>query len=86
MNAIYAEEDVPEGQHQFIALNRSLAKTSPGITRTINPMPGADHWLEVKGKSIFLESGLIDEHFATDSKKLPHYQYLSTTDNQTERE
>lgn len=86
VNAIYAEEDVPEGQHQFIALNRSLAQTSPSITRTTDPMPGADRWLEVKGKSIFVESGLVDEHFAIDSNKVPHYQYLSTTTNLTERE
>jgi ferredoxin len=86
VNAIYAEEDVPEGQHQFIALNKSLAETSPSITRTTDPMSGADHWLEVKGKSIFLRSGLIDEHFATDSKELPYYKYLSTTDNLTKRE
>lgn len=86
VNAIYAEEDVPEGQHQFIVLNRSFAQTSPRITRSTDPMPRADHWLGVKGKSIFVKISLVDEHFATDSDKVSHYQYLSTTTNLNERE
>ena len=86
VNAIYAEEDVPESQHQFIALNRSLAEGSPNITCSTGPMPGSENWIAVQGKAIFVESGLIDENFATDSNKVTHYQYLSTSESLTERE
>jgi ferredoxin len=43
-NAIFAEDEVPEGQGHFIALNAELAKTWPTITEVKDAMPGADEW------------------------------------------
>jgi len=42
--AIFAEDDVPENQRRFIALNAELAKTWPVITERREPLPSADEW------------------------------------------
>jgi ferredoxin len=56
VNAIYAEEDVPEAQKQFIELNVELSKGGwPSITRMKPHLPDADDWKEVKDKLKLLE-------------------------------
>jgi ferredoxin len=55
VNAIYAEEDVPGDQQQFIALNIELAKDWPSITKTKAPLPDADDFKDVKEKLNLLE-------------------------------
>jgi ferredoxin len=55
VNAIYAEEDVPADQQEFIALNASLAKSWPSITRMKAHPDDADAWKDVKEKKKFLE-------------------------------
>ena len=53
--AIYALEDVPEDQKEYIALNAELAKIWPGINGASEPLDDADDWLEVQGKLQYLE-------------------------------
>ena len=48
--AIFAEEDVPENQQEFIALNAELSGKWPTITRSKDPMTDADKWKDVKDK------------------------------------
>ena len=55
VEAIHAEDDVPEEQIQFIALNAELAKDWPVITEKKDPPPDADEWAEVKNKLEHLE-------------------------------
>ena len=55
VNAIYAEEDVPEDQRDFIALNAELAKQWPAITRMKPPATDADDWKDVRDKRHLLE-------------------------------
>jgi ferredoxin len=50
VNAIYAEEDVPEDQHLFVALNAELASSWKVITSTIGALPDADEWKDKKEK------------------------------------
>jgi ferredoxin len=50
VNAIYAEEDVPSDQQQFIKLNVELARKWPSITKTKDPLSDADEWKDVKDK------------------------------------
>ena len=50
VNAIYAEEDLPEGQLQFIAINRDLAPQWPVITKKKDPLPEAEQWKAASGK------------------------------------
>jgi ferredoxin len=55
VEAIYAEDDVPDAQQEFIALNAELAKTwKPIIERKPAP-PDADEWASVKQKKQLLE-------------------------------
>ena len=42
--AIFAEDDVPQIQQSFIALNAEMAKFWPVITERREPLPDADEW------------------------------------------
>jgi ferredoxin len=55
VNAIYTEEELPQDQSQFLALNAELAKKWPSITDVKGGFPDADEWKEVKGKAKYLE-------------------------------
>jgi len=55
VNAIYAEEDVPEDQRAFTALNAELAKVWPSITDTKGALPEAEQYKDVKDKLPLLE-------------------------------
>jgi ferredoxin len=55
VNAIFAEEDLPEDQRQFTALNAELAKTWPSITEAKEGPPDADAYKDVKDKLSLLE-------------------------------
>ena len=55
VNAIYAEEDVPENQRAFIALNVELARGWPTITVKKDAPPDAEQWKDVEGKLKYLE-------------------------------
>lgn len=53
--AIYAEDELPEGQEQFIALNEELTKIWPVITDVKDAPEDADEWLKKENKLEFLE-------------------------------
>jgi len=55
VNAIYAEEDVPDDQKDFIAINADLCAHWPTITRMEPHFPDADDWVDVKDKRGLLE-------------------------------
>jgi ferredoxin len=57
VNAIYAEDDLPEGQEQFLALNADLAQNWPVITEMKAAPEDADDWREVTDKLQYLERG-----------------------------
>jgi Indolepyruvate ferredoxin oxidoreductase, alpha and beta subunits len=54
-DAIYAEEDLPEGQEHFTQLNAELTKEWPSIIRKKDPLPDADAWKDVPNKLPHLE-------------------------------
>jgi len=53
--AIFAEDDVPDGQQQFIALNAELAKLWPTITESKEGLDDADEWNNKPDKLQHLE-------------------------------
>ena len=57
VNAIFAEEDVPKGEIQFIKINADLAKlpTWKSITKRKPALPDAEAWADVKDKLKYLE-------------------------------
>ncbi|WP_418317027.1 ferredoxin FdxA [Piscinibacter sakaiensis] len=55
VDAIYADDDVPAEQRDFIALNAELAVAWKTITRSKPPLPDADEWAKVEHKRDLLE-------------------------------
>jgi ferredoxin len=55
VEAIYAEDDVPEGQKAFIALNAELARQWPPIIERKAPPADADEWKGVSNKLRLLQ-------------------------------
>ena len=54
-NAIYAADDLPVDQQQFIALNAELAKQWLTIVQKKDAPADADDWRDVKDKLKYLE-------------------------------
>ncbi|MDA8389175.1 MAG: ferredoxin family protein [Gammaproteobacteria bacterium] len=50
VNAIYAEDEVPDDQRDFIALNAELAAVWPPILEQKEALPDAETWREVSDK------------------------------------
>lgn len=55
VDAIFAEDDLPENQRHFLALNAELAKLWPVIVEKQDAPADADEWREVKDKLHLLE-------------------------------
>jgi len=53
--AIFAEDDVPDSQRAFIALNADLAKAWPTIVERKDALPDADDWNNQPDKLKYLE-------------------------------
>lgn len=53
--AIFAEDDVPDKQRAFLAINADLAKKWPVITERKEPPADADEWLGKPDKRGLLE-------------------------------
>lgn len=55
VNAIFAEDDVPADQQEFIELNARLSQTWPTINTKIDAPADADEWKDKPGKRALLE-------------------------------
>jgi len=55
VEAIMSEDDVPESQQEFIALNAELSKAWPVISERKDAPDDADEWKEIAGKRQHLE-------------------------------
>lgn len=55
VNAIYAEEDLPESQKHFLELNEELSRDWPVISEKIDAPEDAAEWEEVEDKLQYLE-------------------------------
>ena len=55
VEAIFAEDDVPDSQREFIQLNAELAKDWPTITDTKGSLPEAEEFKDVKHKREYLQ-------------------------------
>jgi ferredoxin len=54
VEAIYADDEVPEDQEEFLKLNEELAQEWPVITEIGDVPDDADDWKDVKGKIQYL--------------------------------
>jgi ferredoxin len=55
VEAIFAEDDVPDDQRQYLEINAELAKVWKPIIEKIDGPPDADEWAKIKKKSHLLE-------------------------------
>jgi ferredoxin len=55
VEAIYADDELPEDQQHFLVLNDELSKDWPVIAEMKDPPEDADDWLDVKEKFQYLE-------------------------------
>jgi ferredoxin len=55
VEAIFAEEDVPPDQREFVALNRELAVNWPPIVERKAPPADADEWADRPAKRALLD-------------------------------
>jgi ferredoxin len=55
VDAIFADDEIPEGQEKFLELNQELSQIWPVITHAPAPPPDADDWREVKDNLKYLE-------------------------------
>lgn len=54
-DAIYSEDELPNPQSEFVALNAELSQTFPNITETKQPPKDADEWKGRPGKLKLLQ-------------------------------
>ena len=83
VNAIWAEEDVPQAQRGLIAVNQKLAESATFINRSKSPLPNANAWKGIPGKAMLVESSLIDIQSANVDEKVERYQRLLTAESLT---
>ena len=55
VEAIYADDEVPDGQEKFIELNAELSEIWPVITEISDVPEDADDWKDKKDKIQYLE-------------------------------
>lgn len=55
VEAIYADDELPDGMEHYIALNAELSESWPVISEIIEPPADADKWAGVKDKLKYLE-------------------------------
>lgn len=57
VDAIYAEDELPEDQSAFLELNAELAEKWPNITEKKDPLPEAEEWTDKENKLQYLDRG-----------------------------
>ena len=55
VDAIFADDEIPEGQEKFLELNQELSQIWPVISEAPIPPDDADDWREVEDKLKYLE-------------------------------
>jgi len=55
LDAIFADDEIPEGQEKFLELNQELSQLWPVISEAPIPPDDADDWREVEDKFKYLE-------------------------------
>lgn len=55
--AIYADEELPEDQQDFLEINAELSQIWPVISEKTEPLPEADEWAAQPNKRHLLDRG-----------------------------
>ena len=69
IEAIFADDELPENQIEFIEINAKLADVYENITEAKDPLPDADNYKDVEEKIQFLKIGIDSEDNETQELK-----------------
>tara|TARA_B100000927_G_scaffold237705_1_gene198528 strand:- start:259 stop:864 length:606 start_codon:yes stop_codon:yes gene_type:complete len=69
IEAIYADDELPENQIEFIEINAKLADVYENITEAKDPLPEADEFKDVNEKIQFLNIGIESQEDETPELK-----------------
>ncbi len=69
IEAIFADDELPENQIEFIEINAKLADVYENITEAKDPLPDADNYKDVEEKIQFLKIGIDAEENQTQELK-----------------
>ena len=69
IEAIFADDELPENQIEFIEINAKLADVYENITEAKDPLPDADNFKDVEEKIQFLKIGIDAEDNQTQELK-----------------
>ena len=58
VDAIFAEDEIPEGQEHFLKINAELSQAWPVLSVIKDPPPDADKWRGVPDKTQYLDRDL----------------------------
>ena len=58
IDAIFADDELPKDQIEFIEINAKLADVYENITEAAEPLPDADSFKDLEGKKQFLNIGI----------------------------
>ena len=69
IEAIYADDELPENQIEFVEINARLADVYENITEAKAPLPDADNFKNIDNKREFLNIGVNTQNGATSIKE-----------------
>ena len=67
IEAIYADDELPANQIEFVEINARLADVYENITEAKEPLPDADHFKDKNNKREFLNIGINNQSETTSS-------------------
>ncbi|MFL2701157.1 MAG: ferredoxin FdxA [Gammaproteobacteria bacterium] len=56
IEAIFADDELPQNQIDFIEINAKLSDVYENITESKEPLPDAEHFKDIKDKRKFIEN------------------------------
>ena len=65
IDAIYADDELPANQIEFVEINARLADVYENITEAKEPLPDADNFKDLENKREFLNIGINDQNETT---------------------
>ena len=72
IEAIYADDELPANQIEFVEINARLADVYENITEAKEPLPDADNFKDLENKREFLNIGINDQNETTSPIENPN--------------
>ena len=70
IEAIYADDELPNNQIEFVEINARLADVYENITEAKEPLPDADNFKDIENKREFLNIGISTQNETTSIKEI----------------